>query len=45
MLVRILKSITDSIRYTDHEQRLIKLEEARAQSEDGSGGPEGPVPV
>ena len=29
-LVRILKSITDSIRFTDHEQRLIKLEEARA---------------
>ncbi len=45
MLVRILKSITDSIRFTDHEQRLIKLEEARAQSENGSGRPEGPIPV
>jgi len=45
MLIRILKSITDSIRFTDHEQRLIKLEEARAQSENGSGGPEGPVSV
>jgi hypothetical protein len=44
-LVRILKSITDSIRFTDHEQRLLKLEEARAQSENGSGGPEGPVAV
>jgi general stress protein YciG len=44
-LVRILKSITDSIRFTDHEQRLIKLEEARAQSENGSGGPDGGAPV
>jgi hypothetical protein len=45
MLVRILKSITDSIRFTDHEQRLIKLEQARAQLEKGAGGPEDPVPV
>jgi hypothetical protein len=45
MLIRILKSITDSIRFTDHEQRLIKLEEAHAQSENGSGGPEGPGSV
>ena len=44
-LVRLLDSITNSIRFTDHEQRLIKLEEARAQSENGSGGPEGPVSV
>jgi hypothetical protein len=38
-LVQILKPITDSIRYTDREQRLIKLEETHAQLENGSRGP------
>jgi hypothetical protein len=41
-LVRILKSITDSIRFTDHEQRLIKLEEGRAQAENLARDPEDP---
>jgi hypothetical protein len=44
-LVRLLDSITDSIRFTDHEQRLTKLEEGRAPSENGSGGPNGGAPV
>ncbi len=44
-LVRLLDSITHSIRFTDHEQRLIKLEEARAQSENDSGSPEGLEPI
>jgi hypothetical protein len=37
-LVRLLDSITDSIRSTDHEQRLTKLEQARAQGDNLSGG-------
>ncbi|MGO8794726.1 MAG: DUF5763 domain-containing protein [Candidatus Sulfotelmatobacter sp.] len=39
-LVRLLDLIIDSIRFTDHEQRLSKLEEARAaQSGNGSDDP------
>jgi hypothetical protein len=41
-LVRLLDSITDSIRFTDHEQRLTKLEQARAQAENLSCDPEDP---
>lgn len=44
-LVRLLDSITDSIRFTDHEQRLTKLEQGHAPSENGSGGPDGGAPV
>jgi hypothetical protein len=42
-LVRLLDLITDSIRLTDHEQRLTKLEQGRhARAENPSGGLEDP---
>jgi hypothetical protein len=42
-LVRLLKLITDSIRFTNLEERIAQLEQGRAQSDEGArGAPDAP---